>query len=82
LTTKNLVLDDSWQSANPKHSHAPSTLSSVQPRKTQIDNNRQRKTVFLLQAEEQIVLPFCENQRIAPLLRKNDSTDFLVELFR
>ncbi len=41
-----------------------------------------KKTVALLQAEQQIVLPFCENQRIAALPRKNDSTDFLIEFFR
>jgi hypothetical protein len=81
LTRKNLILHDSWQSANPKHSHAPPILSSVQSRETRIDSNRQ-KTVSLLQAEQQVVLPFCENQRIARLPRKNDSTDFSVELFR
>jgi hypothetical protein len=82
FASKNFVLHDSWQSADPQHSHAPPTLSSVQPRETRIDINRQKKTVFLLQAEQQIVLRFCENQQIAPLPRKNDSTDFLVELFR
>src|SRR5260370_42713653 len=76
LTRKNLILHDSWQSANPKHSHAPPTLSNVQLRETRIDSNR-KTTVFLLQTEQQIVLPFCENQRIAALPRKNDSNRFL-----
>ena len=41
-----------------------------------------KEKLFLLQAEQQIVLPFCEDQRIAPLPRENDSTDFLVDRFR